>query len=196
MFDRIKYRANKRKFINYYKGNNCKINKSITLREQSFICLGRDVVLGEGAKLLCWPKYTSGKELQLLAPDLQIGNNVHATRNLTIQCAGRILIEDNVLIGSNVFIIDYNHGMNPQTESYLDNRLEVSEVRICKGTWIGNDVIILPGVTIGEKAIIGAGSVVTKSIPDFCIAAGNPARIIKAWDKRSKEWIAYEHNHS
>jgi acetyltransferase-like isoleucine patch superfamily enzyme len=62
-------------------------------------------------------------------------------------------------------------------------------VRIEKGCWIGEKVIILPGVNIGERSIIGAGSVVTKSIPAYSIAVGNPARVIKTWNKDSKQWV-------
>lgn len=53
------------------------------------------------------------------------------------------------------------------------------EVMLREGCWIGANVVILPGVTIGKNAVIGAGSIVTKSIPDFCVAAGNPAKVIK-----------------
>jgi acetyltransferase-like isoleucine patch superfamily enzyme len=62
-------------------------------------------------------------------------------------------------------------------------------VRIEKGCWIGEKVIILPGVNIGKRSIIGAGSVVTKSIPEYSIAVGNPARVIKTWNKDKKQWV-------
>ena len=87
-----------------------------------------------------------------------------------------------------MFIIDFNHGTNPLSKNYLFNELEPSEVEIADGVWIGNNVIILPGVHIGEKAIIGAGSVVTKNVPPFSIAVGNPARIIKKFDRRDNAW--------
>ncbi|MFR5466356.1 MAG: hypothetical protein ACLTHR_12100 [Agathobacter rectalis] len=61
-------------------------------------------------------------------------------------------------------------------------------VFIDDGVWIGNDVIILPNVHIGKKSIIGAGSVVTKNIPEFCIAVGNPAKVIKKFDIKENRW--------
>lgn len=145
--------------------------------------------IGKGSRLLCWETYNSGSHLQKLEPSLIIGTNFHATRNLTIQCAGRTTIGNDVLVASDVFIIDYNHGIDPSSPSYLDNLLEVSEVVIEDGVWIGNNVIILPGVHIGKKAIIGAGSVVTKDIPSYSIAVGNPARVVKFYDSQKRRWI-------
>ena len=124
-------------------------------------------------------------------PSIIIGSGVRITRNLTIQCANRVQIGDNVLIASDVFIIDYNHGNSPLTKNYRDNPLNISVggVTIENGVWIGNNVIILPNVTIGEKSIVGAGSVVTKSIPAYSVAVGNPAHVIKHFDFEANIWI-------
>lgn len=189
MLDSVKFFVKKYMYLCKLKKKKCVVHKSIMVKEPQFIHWGDGVVLGEGTKLLCWSSYNSGKKTQKLNPNLTIGNNVHATRNFVVQCAGKISIGNDVLIASNVFVIDYNHGVNPCTKSYLDNDLNVSEVVIKDGAWIGNDVVILAGVSIGEKSIIGAGSVVTKSIPDFTIAVGNPAKVIKEWNdvKTSKE---------
>ena len=62
-------------------------------------------------------------------------------------------------------------------------------ITIEDGAWIGNNVIILPGVTIGRKSIIGAGSVVTRSIPPYCIAAGSPAKVIRRFNHERNEWV-------
>lgn len=167
----------------------CNIHPSIQLRDESAIILHKCISIGSGSKLLCWKKYTSGKEIQELDPKLEIGNNVSITRDLTIQCANRIIIGDYALIASNVFIIDYNHGMNPLSDSYLDSQLSVSEVVIEDGVWIGNYVTILPGVHIGKKAIIAADSVVTKDVPAFTIVAGNPAKVIKCYDFEKDAWV-------
>ena len=91
------------------------------------------------------------------------------------------------MVASNVFSIDYNHGLNPLTISYLENPL-IRGVFVDDGVWIGNDVIVLPNVHIGKKSIIGAGSVVTKDIPEYCIAVGNPAKVVKTYDIKEKKW--------
>ena len=188
MFNRIRFNISKYTYLNRLKTQNCNIHKSIIFRDIDYCKIGNQVCLGEGCRLLCWSSYTSGKVPQSLTPEIVIGDRVHATRFLTIQCAGQVTIEEDVLIASNVFIVDFNHGTDPITDNYLDNPLDVSSVIIRKGCWIGNDVKIMPGVEIGEKSIIGAGSVVTKSIPSYSIAVGNPARVIKKYDHETNKW--------
>lgn len=184
----IKSRIRKCKDIINFKLKNkgVVVGKNIILRNPQYISCGKNVVIGDESKLLCWDSY--GEEKYDDLPEIQIGDNFCATRNFTIQCANKVIIGKNVLAASNVFIIDYNHGINPLTMSYLDNPLTRGVVFIDDGVWIGNDVIILPNVHIGKKSIIGAGSVVTKNIPEFCIAVGNPAKVIKKFDIKENRW--------
>lgn len=179
------YRKKKERKNFVVQNGGVRLPKSATIANADHISCSQDAALGEGCKLLCTTKF-NGKTY---TPKLEIGKNFHATRNLTIQCANNVVIENDVLIASDVFIIDFNHGMNPQNGNYLQNDLEVDKVLLENGVWIGNSTIILPGVTIGEKSIIGAGSVVTKSIPPYCIAAGNPAKVIKKYDFNTKMWV-------
>ena len=112
------------------------------------------------------------------------------TGPIIVYLPSRITIGDNVLIASDVFMVDYNHGMSPLTDSYLENPLDRSDgITIEEGVWIGNNVIILPNVTIGKKSIIGAGAVVTRSIPPYCMAVGNPARVIRKFNSEKNEWV-------
>lgn len=184
----IKSRIRKCKDIINFKLKNkgVVVGKNIILRNPQYISCGKNVVIGDESKLLCCDSY--GEEKYDDLPEIQIGDNFYATRNFTIQCANKVIIGKNVLAASNVFIIDYNHGINPLTMSYLDNPLTRGVVFIDDGVWIGNDVIILPNVHIGKKSIIGAGSVVTKNIPEFCIAVGNPAKVIKKFDIKENRW--------
>ena len=108
---------------------------------------------------------------------LRPGTMIHAdTATLDVS----LIIEDDVLIGSGVHIYVENHNFSdPNKIIALQGHSNAQLVRLKRGCWIGANVIILPGVEIGENSVIGAGSVVTKSVPDFCVAVGNPAKVIK-----------------
>lgn len=172
----------------YFKKHNPKalVDKTINLRLPKYIHC-EDVYIGKNSKLSCWDTYNNIKLNTI--PNITISSGFRATSNFSIQCANKVIIKENVLVASNVFIIDYNHGNNPLTKSYLQNPLDISSgVIIEEGCWIGNNVTILGGITIGKKAIIGAGAVVTHDIPEYCIAAGNPARVIKKFNFSTQSW--------
>ena len=106
-----------------------------------------------------------------------LGKNVFANHGLTVMSIGTITIEDGVMMGPEVGLFTVNHEPNNIRV------IKTKEIHIKKNAWIGARVNILAGVTIGENAIVGTGSVVTKDIPDNCVAVGNPARIIKRIDE-------------
>lgn len=104
---------------------------------------------------------------------VNIGCNVVIIPGCLMMSAGGITIEDEALIAANVQLISNNHD--------LDNRniITCKPVRICRKAWVGAGATILPGVTIGENAVVGAASVVTHDVQPNTIVAGNPAKIIK-----------------
>ena len=112
--------------------------------------------------------------------NITLGKNVFINACCRFQDQGGIEIGDGVLIGHNTTIATLNHDINPQKRA----NLHPNGVKIGKNVWIGSDCTILPGVEIGDGAIIGAGSVVTKSIAANCIAVGNPARVIKKIEEK------------
>ncbi|MCE0558570.1 acyltransferase [Motilimonas sp. E26] len=111
-----------------------------------------------------------------------IGENV-VIRPLTMLFAdefAQIVIENNVMIGAGVHFYVNNHRFDRRDIPLIEQGYYPSkDVIVKEGAWIGANSIILPGVTVGKNSVIGAGAVVTKSIPDFCVAVGNPAKIIK-----------------
>ncbi|WP_300729999.1 sugar O-acetyltransferase [uncultured Bacteroides sp.] len=119
-----------------------------------------------------------------------IGDKVEINMNCTFVDNNIIEIGNNVLIASNVQIYTATHSTKLR-ERVVENWKVGKEmywtsdfpVKICDGAWIGGGVIILPGVTIGKNSVIGAGSVVTRSIPDNCVAVGNPCKVIKHIDQ-------------
>ena len=116
-------------------------------------------------------------------PSLTIGNHVFIGEYCHITCANRISIGNGVLTGRFVLITDNAHGgstySDMKTHPLCRPLISKGEVVIHDHVWIGDKVTILPGVHIGEGAIIGAGSVVTKDIPAFSVAVGNPAQVLK-----------------
>ena len=126
MFSDIKKKIRRKIELYNFKRNHrgLYVDGSLQLRLPKYISCGSNIAIGENSKLLCWDSY-NGKEFET-SPSIIIGSGVRITRNLTIQCANKVQIGDNVLIASDVFIIDYNHGNSPLTKNYLDNPLNIS----------------------------------------------------------------------
>ena len=102
---------------------------------------------------------------------VKIGNNVFINSNLLAMARGGITIEDDVQIAGNVSLLTNNH------DPYDRMILPCKPILIKKGAWIGANVVVLRGISIGKHAIVGAGSVVTKDVPDYAVVAGNPAKV-------------------
>jgi maltose O-acetyltransferase len=111
--------------------------------------------------------------------NIEIGDNSGIGVNAELNTKGGIFIGNNVMMGPDVVIITQNHVHNDLTKPMLEQGFKLAPVIIEDDVWIGIRVIILAGVRIGRSSIIGAGAVVTKDIPPFSIAGGNPAKVIK-----------------
>ncbi|MEX0778247.1 MAG: acyltransferase [Balneolales bacterium] len=162
-----------------------------------YIVIGDDVKFGPGCMLKVstkypgsWMRHPEGKHIsQTFNPIVVIGNNVTATSNLHMTATKNITIEDDVMFASNVFLADCSHGYFTADVPFKYQGLQnIAPIKIKSGAWICQNVVILPGVTIGENSIIGANSVVRTNIPAKCIAVGNPAKVIKKWDAETKTW--------
>jgi lipopolysaccharide O-acetyltransferase len=171
----------KRRFVRF--GENSEIAYPPLAIDSCSISIGDNSTILKYARLQSFPSKICKK------PQINIGSGCYICHFFTVLNASEVNIGNNVLIASYVMISSENHGMNPEAEvPYLKQPLESIPVVIKDGCWIGEKVCILPGVTIGEKCIIGAGSVVTKSIPDYCIAVGNPAKVIKKYNFNTHQW--------
>lgn len=132
-------------------------------------------VLGGG---IYWPIHRNSEVTHPQNIYVGINSNAGTRPGCYLQGNGGIWIGNYVHFASNIGIISGNHSLYNQMEH------ELKEVRIEDYCWIGMNVVILPGVHLGPRTIVGAGSVVTKSFPDgYCVIGGNPARIIKLIDK-------------
>ena len=113
----------------------------------------------------------------VLPKNVIIGSGVTVMNGALMMAAGGITIEDKVMIAANVQLISNNH------DPYIRDILICKPILIKYGAWIGAGATILPGVTVGKYAIVGANSVVNKDIPDYAVAVGSPAKVIKYLDK-------------
>lgn len=118
---------------------------------------------------------------------IEIGNNVSTNNNLFLCSRKFIKIGEKVLIGRDVIIMDHNgHGIKP-TERNLPGTARGIEIK--DNVWLGSNVVILPGTTIGENTIVGANSVVKGEIPANVIVQGNPAKIVKSIEDNDERKI-------
>lgn len=114
--------------------------------------------------------------------NIEIGKNFYSNYNLIILDCAKVSIGDNVLIGPTVGIYTAAHPLNPQERN--EGKEYALPIRIGNNVWIGGQVVINPGITIGNNSVIGSGSVVTHNIPDNVVAAGNPCRVLRPIEER------------
>lgn len=93
-----------------------------------------------------------------------------------------IVLEDDVWTGYDVRIGDMNHNYEDLSKPISVQAMPMQPVRIGAGSWLGHHVVVLPGVTIGRHVTVGAGSVVSEDLPDYSVAVGTPARVVRQWD--------------
>lgn len=108
---------------------------------------------------------------------IEVGKNFYANYNCTILDVAKVKIGHNCLLAPNVAIYTAGHPIHPMSRNSAYEYGK--EVTIGDNVWIGGNVVICPGVRIGDNVVIGAGSVVTRDIPDWSVAAGNPCRVLR-----------------
>lgn len=184
------------RFANNPQNTNIDLPRNIVNPDRMF--LGNDINIGPNSLLIALTGYP-GPTMQ--HPDkkgikqtfdskISIGSRVTSTGQLQVAAMSEVIIEDDVMFATNVNITDGFHGYTRIDEPYkYQEIINIKPITIKQGCWIGQNVVIFPGVTIGEMTIIGANSVVTKSIPSRCIAVGAPAKVIKKWDEDKECWM-------
>jgi acetyltransferase-like isoleucine patch superfamily enzyme len=144
------------------------------------VSVGRGVFIGAGSWIAALPQ---GEELPD-EPLLQIGDHASIAGLAVILAARSVILEDQVLIARNVYIADHTHRFSDLSRPVLEQGIsEPAGIRIRQGAWLGQNVVVCPGVTIGRNAVVGANSVVRQDVPDYCVAAGVPARVIRRIDQ-------------
>lgn len=135
--------------------------------------IGADVMIMEGAWIAA-----ERDTWAAAGPAITIGDGVAINTGVTISAAREVVIEEGVLMACNVLVIDCDHTMDGPHLNAAYNPLVSAPVRIGRGTWLGQNAMVLRGAQIGERCIIGAGAVVRGEIPPYSIAVGAPARVV------------------
>lgn len=156
-------------------GRGARLGLGAMLEGPALVEVGDDVAIGRHAWLNAVDDRGDGK------PTLRIGSGTYIGRFVHINAWRDVTIGANVLIADRVFISDASHNFaDPATPIRLQGDSFIGAVELKDGCWIGIGAVILPGVTIGRNAVVGANAVVTQSVPDYAVVAGIPARIIRA----------------
>lgn len=161
------------------------VGKNTYIMRKIRILGGRNITIGDnfycywGLRIETYEEHNGYK----FTPKIVIGNNVSINPDCHIGATNRIELHDGVLLASRVFITDHFHGQTNHEDLMIPpaKRILYSKgpVIIKENAWLGENVAVMPGITIGRNAVIGANSVVTRDIPDNAIAAGVPAKVIK-----------------
>ncbi len=158
----------------------CYLGLNVKIYNKGQIELGKNVKVRPGTGLYC------NKNCSLILSD-----NCEIGRDSTIASHNKVFLGKGVLTGPHVFISDHNHEyQNIDVPIYKQGvrMFPGDSIFIDEGSWLGTNVVIVGNVHIGKNCVIGANSVVTKDIPDFCVAVGIPARIVKKYNQTTKIW--------
>jgi acetyltransferase-like isoleucine patch superfamily enzyme len=155
------------------------------IRSPHRVHIGNGVLISERACLSVVEEHMGGQ----YDPALHIGDNTLIGPDFLLACSGEIVIGSNVGISSRAFIGDCFRAYEDPHLPYVGMPVSDSKpVRIGDGCALGVGAIVLPGVTIGERAVVAAGSVVTRDVPPRAVVFGNPARVVRSWDEESGQW--------
>ena len=129
----------------------------------------------------------------VLSPVIEIGPNCAIGRRSTISARNRICLESDVLLAPSVLIMDHNHEYrNVQMPIQAQGTTDGGTILIEQNCWIGHGAVIVCGrghLTVGRNSVIGANTVITKSVPPYTVIAGNPARVIRQFNELRREWV-------
>lgn len=165
-------------------GKDVYIKRGTDIYLPHYVSIGSQVRIGERCDFYARPR---NQDLEGFL--IQIGNGVHVGHRCTLAAIESVIIEDKVVIGNDVYISDHGHTYQDSKIPIIDQPVSASKPsKICRGSWIGAMAIILPGVTVGEHAVVGAGAVVTKDVEAFTVVVGNPSRVVRQYHSGSGEW--------
>ena len=149
------------------------------------VSLGNRSRISRNTRLLALKRYSA----QSFTPSITIGDNVSVGFGCTLSCVNQLNIGHDVTIGDNVYIADSHHDYSNPVSSVLDQPLLPGKISIGQGAWIGYGAFLAGDVSVGEHAVVGANSVVTRSIDAYTVVAGAPAKLVKRFDHEAGRWV-------
>lgn len=161
------------------------IRPPFTIAGARYIEIGARTLVGRNAMLLALDRYAG----ETYEPSMRIGDDTRIGQNFLASCTGEFRIGSRVVISQNVHVGDTLHRYDDPDVPVIDQPMTRGYVIVADDAFIGVNAVILPNVRVGRHAVIGAGAVVTRDVPDFCVAAGNPARIIRRYDAARGGWV-------
>lgn len=171
------------------------VERRVSIKHKHLVSFGKSVFLGEDVEINALSKKgvvlgdnvsvhrgtvidcTGG--IRSIGEGIVIGNSVGFSPYCYIQVRGKVTIEDNVIFGPNSRIFSENHNFEEKNQLISEQGETRKGVHIKKGVWVGSNVTILDGVTVGENAILAAQALVTKDVPPYAIVGGVPAKVLK-----------------
>ena len=165
-------------------GKNYIIRKPLLIKGKKYIYIKNNVRIRDNSRIEAISKWGDYKFI----PKIIIEEGVSIEQNLHLTCANEVIIGKETTISANVFITDIDHNYNQINKSVLYQGLDVKKTSIGEYSFIGIGVKIMAGVNIGKNCIIGANAVVTTDIPEYSVAVGIPAKVIKKYDFKEKRW--------
>jgi acetyltransferase-like isoleucine patch superfamily enzyme len=168
--------AVRRSFASF--GSKSVIQLPVRLDGESHVDVGRDVFIGAGS----WIQVIFEAPLSGSKPTIAIGDGTSIAGLCVLSAASSIRIGKKVLMARSVYIADHGHEFSDPQVAVLDQGIrDVRAVEIGDGAWLGQNVFVAPGVRIGRGAVVGANSVVLENVPEYSVAVGAPARIVRTF---------------
>jgi lipopolysaccharide O-acetyltransferase len=150
------------------------VQPPVRLAGERRIAIGSDVWVGAGS----WLQSLSDGD----GVALRIGDGTSISGNVVISAARSVRLGKKVLLARGVYISDHIHNYGDTTKAVLDQGIgRIEPVEIGDGAWLGENVVVCPGVSIGRGAVVGANAVVTEDVPDHSLAVGAPARVVRSF---------------
>lgn len=166
-------------------GTNVRILPGTEITGGHRMAFGNDVFVGRDAAIMI------GYDRPAPGPMIVFGNGTSINRRAHIVAVNEIVFGEYVLTAPGIFVGDSSHEFRDVGVPITMQGLEAADKRVAIGShsWLGANAAVIGNVTVGIGSVIGVNAVVTSSIPDYCVAVGQPARVVRAYDDRSGDWV-------